>query len=57
MKEQFESNDILNSMFDLSNIDFKKCHEFAMSNLSKEVCDYYNDYVMYINYLKKLLSK
>jgi len=42
MKEQFESNDILNSMFDLSNIDFKKCHEFAMSNLSKEVCDYYN---------------
>lgn len=42
MKEQFESNIILSSLFDMSNIDFKKCHAFAMSNLSKEVCDYYN---------------
>ena len=33
----------LNELFDLSNIDWLKCHEFALSTMVKEVCDYWNN--------------
>lgn len=36
-------NSKLNDMFDLSNIDWNKCEEFALGNLIKEVCDYWNN--------------
>ena len=32
----------LNDIFDLSKVDWLKCEEFALSNLVKEVCDYWN---------------
>lgn len=35
-------NSKLNELFDLSNIDWLKCEEFALSNLVKEVCKYWN---------------
>lgn len=33
----------LNKLFDLSQIDWLKCEEFALSNLVKEICDYWNN--------------
>lgn len=33
----------LKDMFDLSNINWLLCQEFALSNLVKEVCDYWNE--------------
>ena len=33
----------LNKMFNLNNINWKKCEEFALSNRVKEVCDYWNN--------------
>lgn len=43
---QYIKNSILNSklneLFDLSNIDWLKCEEFALKNLVKEVCEYWN---------------
>lgn len=33
----------LNDLFDLSKIDWLKCEEFALSNLAKRICDYWND--------------
>lgn len=42
------SNNILSSelsnIFDLSNIDWNKCDEFATKNIVKIVCDYYNSH-------------
>lgn len=35
-------NSVLSELFDLSNIDWNKAGEFAMSNLSKEICQYWN---------------
>lgn len=41
-------NSILNSqlaeIYDLSNIDWKQCEEFATSNLIKEVCNYWSEH-------------
>jgi len=37
-KNILESN--LNTLYDLSNIDWIKCHKFALSNLIKEACNY-----------------
>lgn len=34
-------NSKLNSIFDLSKINWLKCEEFALGNLAKEVCDYW----------------
>lgn len=34
-------NSKLNGVFDLSNIDWNKCEEFALKNIAKEVCDYW----------------
>lgn len=43
-KLNYIRENILNSMFydlfDLSCIDWNKCHEFAISNIAKEVCEY-----------------
>ena len=36
-------NSELNNLFDLSNIDWMQCEEFALSNRVKEVCDYWNN--------------
>ena len=36
-------NSELNKIFDLSKIDWLKCEEFALCNLVKSVCDYWND--------------
>ena len=36
-------NSKLNELFDLSIIDWSKCEEFALSNLVKEVCQYWNN--------------
>ena len=36
-------NSELNKIFDLSKIDWLKCEEFALCNLVKNVCDYWND--------------
>ena len=36
-------NSELNELFDLSKIDWLKCEEFALCNLVKSVCDYWND--------------
>ena len=33
----------LNELFDLSKVDWLKCEEFALCNLVKSVCDYWND--------------
>lgn len=42
-------NSILNSklseLFDLSNIDWISCEEYAVSNIVKEVCDYWHEHV------------
>lgn len=35
-------NSKLNELFSLSKIDWDKCEEFALSNLVKKVCDYWN---------------
>lgn len=34
-------NSKLNELFDLSNINWNKCEEYALKNLAKEACDYY----------------
>ena len=31
-------------MFDLSNIDWDKCDEYALKNIVKEVCDYWKQH-------------
>lgn len=36
-------NSELNKLFDLSKIDWKKCEEFALKNIVKEVCNYWNN--------------
>nr|DAJ80621.1 MAG TPA: restriction enzyme [Caudoviricetes sp.] len=36
-------NSKLNDIFDLSQINWNKCEEFALKNIVKEVCDYWND--------------
>lgn len=33
---------VLKDIFNLDLVDFDKCNEFAMKNIIKEVCDYYN---------------
>lgn len=33
----------LNKIFDLSNINWNKCEEFAINNLCKEICEYWNN--------------
>lgn len=35
-------NSKLNELFDLSEIDWNKCEEFALKNIVKEVCEYWN---------------
>lgn len=35
-------NSELNKIFDLSQIDWLKCEEFALSNIVKEICDYWH---------------
>lgn len=40
--EQSIINSKLSEMFDLSNIDWIKCEEFALSNQIKRVCDYWH---------------
>lgn len=44
---EYIKNSILKSelakLFDLSNIDWLKCEEFALKNIVKEVCDYWNN--------------
>lgn len=44
---EFIKNNILkselNNMFDLSNIDWNRCEEFALSNLVKKICEYWNN--------------
>ena len=46
---EYIKNSVLNSelvkMFDLSNINWNKCHEFACSNLVKVVCDYWHEHI------------
>lgn len=37
------SNSVLYKIFDFSNINWNKAHEFALSNLVKEVCEYYEN--------------
>lgn len=45
-ESDYISNNILNSelseIFDLSNIDWNLCNEYATKNIVKEVCNYYN---------------
>lgn len=41
IKKNIESS-LLSSIFDLSNIDWKKCEKACAKNLTKEICDYYN---------------
>lgn len=36
-------NSKLNELFDLSKVDWIKCEEFALKNIVKEVCSYWND--------------
>lgn len=36
-------NSKLAELFDLSNIDWNKCEEFALKNIVKEVCEYWNN--------------
>jgi len=36
-------NSSLNQLFDLSNIDWLQCHEYACKNLIKEACDYWEN--------------
>ena len=36
-------NSKLNELLDLSNIDWNKCEEFALGNLVKEICEYWNN--------------
>lgn len=45
---EYIKNSMLNSelanIFDLSNIDWNKCEEFALKNIVKEVCDYWREH-------------
>lgn len=36
-------NSELNELFDLSKIDWLKCEEFALKNIAKDVCEYWNN--------------
>ena len=36
-------NSILNLLFDLSNIDWLQCEKYALSNLTYEICKYFNE--------------
>lgn len=36
-------NSKLNDLFDLSKVDYLKCEEFALKNIVKEVCEYWNN--------------
>lgn len=38
-------NSRLAEIFDLSNIDWEKCEEYALKNIVKEVCDYWHEHV------------
>ena len=45
-KEYIKNNILkskLNKLFDLSKVDWEKCEEFALCNLVKSVCDYWNN--------------
>lgn len=42
IKTSILNNNILNKLFDFSNIDWLKVEEFALSNLVKKVCEYWN---------------
>lgn len=42
IRDEFLNNKILNSLFNMKDLDYIKCHEFAISNVTKVVCDYYN---------------
>lgn len=46
-KMEYIKNHILNSMlsnlFDLKNIDWARCEKFAVKNLAREVCEYYQN--------------
>ena len=37
-------NSRLNEIFDLSNIDWLQCEEYALKNIVKEVCDYWHEH-------------
>lgn len=54
---EFIKNNILNSelsiLYDLSNIDWLKCHEFACSSLVKVACDLWNSKQMNITEISK----
>lgn len=57
---EFIKNSILNSklseMYDLSNIKWLKCHEYACSNLVKKASDYWNSGIKNTNTIAKNLN-
>lgn len=49
-------NSRLNEIFDLSIIDWLKVEEFALSNLIKQVCDYWNEDIYSIEEISKIVK-
>lgn len=49
-------NSNLNKIFELTNINWLKCHEFACKSMVKEVCDLWNDGVTSIKALSSMLD-
>lgn len=45
---------LLSTIFDLSNVDWDKCNEFAYKNLTKTVCETYQNYAYNLDYLSSL---
>lgn len=52
-----DSDNIICEVFNQNNVIRDVFFDIERKNCDIEVCDDYNDYAMYINYLKKLLSK
>lgn len=52
-----DSDNIICEVFNQNNVIREVFFDIESRNCDLEVCDDYNDYAMYINYLKKLLSK
>ena len=48
---------LLSSIFNISNIDWNKCDLSAMSNLTKEICDYYSNISTDIKDISKYFDK
>jgi hypothetical protein len=56
MKDSILNNKEINELFDLSDIDWLQCHQFALSNRVKEACDIYNNGIYRTEDIAKIMK-